>query len=356
MQNLFNFSAGPAMLPQQVLRIAQKELCSFHNTGMSIMEISHRNPIFEQVHNEALSNFRKLLNINEDYCIIFMQGGAIAQNSLIPMNLLGNSIDASYAVTGAWSHKSAIEAKKYGNIHIACFDQPFLGVPDINSWEINQNSTYLHVCTNETIDGIEFLQMPKTKIPIIADMSSHILSRQIIIEDFGVIYGGAQKNIGPSGLTFSIIKKDLLNKSMSNCPSALNWHTVYENNSMYNTPPTFAIYMAGLVFKWILEQGGVEAIEKLNIQKSNNLYEYIDSSNFYENNIDKVYRSRMNIPFQLKNHSLNQEFLDQAEKNNLFGLKGHKSVGGMRASIYNAMPMQGVEKLINFMHQFAKYN
>jgi phosphoserine aminotransferase len=290
-----------------------------------------------------------------------MQGGAIAQNSLIPLNLLGNNNNACYGITGSWSSKSAIEASRYGNITIACEQQSYLSVPDFKNWNIPQNSAYLHVCTNETIDGIEFINLDSIKskcvnIPIIADMSSHILSREINVAEYGLIYAGAQKNIGPSGLTITIVCKDLLNQSMPACPTALNWNTIDKNNSMYNTPPTFAIYMAGLVFEWLLNNGGVKSIEKKNILKAQKLYNYIDNSTLYTNNIDKNYRSRMNVPFKLKDEKLNNIFLEQAELNNLLGLKGHKSVGGMRASIYNALDINAVERLIDFMQKFENSN
>ncbi len=358
---LHNFSAGPAALPKEVLEIAQRELLSFNGSGISIMEVSHRGKLFDRVHTEALENFRTLLNIPSDYAVLFMQGGAIAQNSLIPLNLLSKNQNACYAVTGSWSNKSVIEAKRYGNITIACEQKPYLSVPDFNTWDIPQHSEYLHICTNETIDGIEFVDLSalKSKLNgkyIISDMSSHILSRQINIDDYGVIYAGAQKNIGPSGLTIAIVRKNLLNQAMPACPISLNWNNVYQNNSMYNTPPTFAIYIAGLVFKWLLNKGAVQTIEKENIAKSQKLYTCIDKSSLYKNNIDKNYRSRMNIPFKLNDESLNPQFLEQAELNNLVGLKGHKSVGGMRASLYNAVSLESVEKLIDFMQKFENSN
>jgi phosphoserine aminotransferase len=356
-----NFSAGPAALPKEVLLKAQKELLDFNGSGTSIMEVSHRGKLFDTVHNNALQDLRDLLSIPDEYAILFMQGGAIAQNSLIPLNLFGNNNNATYAITGSWSSKSATEAKRYGNVTVACESKPYLSVPDFNNWNIAQNSAYLHICTNETIDGIEFLDIESIKkravnIPIVADMSSHILSREINIADYGVIYAGAQKNIGPSGLTIAIVRKDLLNQAMPACPTALSWNTIYQNDSMYNTPPTFAIYMAGLVFQWLKQNGGIKHIEEKNILKANKLYTYIDNSSLYSNNIDKNYRSRMNVPFILKDETLNAKFLEQAELHNLVGLKGHKSVGGMRASIYNAVGIDGVDALIDFMQRFENSN
>ena len=358
---VYNFSAGPAALPKEVLHTAQKELLDFDGSGTSIMEVSHRGKVFDKVHNNALENLRVLLNIPQDYAILFMQGGAITQNSLIPLNLLGNNNNACYGITCSWSSKSAVEASRYGNITISCDEKPYLSVPAFKNWNIPQNSAYLHICTNETIDGIEFINLDIIKskcanIPIIADMSSHILSREINVLEYGVIYAGAQKNIGPSGLTIAIVRKDLLNQAMPVCPTALSWNIIYKNNSMYNTPPTFAIYMAGLVFEWLLNNGGVKEIENKNMLKAQTLYTYIDNSSLYINNIDKNYRSRMNVPFKLKNDKLNDNFLEQAEKNKLVGLKGHKSVGGMRASIYNALGIDAVEKLIDFMQKFENSN
>jgi phosphoserine aminotransferase len=352
---------------------AQKDLLNYNGTGVSIMEMSHRGKVFEHVHNEAIANLRLLLNISEDYAVLFTQGGAIAQNSLIPMNLLGK-LDgqvikkACYAINGAWSKKSAIEARKYGDIHIVsdlCSHdinaQNYTTVESIQNWDmpasIDQNKyAYLHLCSNETIHGIEFMDVPDTQIPIVADMSSNILSRVFDVNKFDVMYGGAQKNIGPSGLTFVIAHKSLLNQAMPSCPSALCWKNIYDNNSLFNTPPTFAIYLAGLVFKWLLSLGGIDAIEKINIQKADLLYKCIDQSKLYTNNIDEKYRSRMNIPFKLNDESLNAEFLEQAEQAGLLALKGHKMIGGMRASIYNAMPLEGVQALVSFMQDFENKN
>ncbi len=369
MKPIYNFAPGPAMIAKPAMEKAQKELLNFQNTGVSVMEMSHRGKIFEALHNDAINKLRTLLNISDDYAVLFVQGGAIGQNSLIPLNLLGGyAKKACYAINGAWSKKSAIEAKRYGEIKIVSdlqehdiTSQNYTTIQSPNSWDIPQISTideyaYLHVCTNETIHGIEFLDMPNTTLPIVADMSSHILSRKIDVNKFAVLYGGAQKNIGCSGLSFVIVHKSLINQSMPACPISMQWKVIAENNSLFNTPSTFAIYMAGLVFDWLLDIGGVEAIEKLNIQKANILYNYIDRSNLYYNDIDLQYRSRMNVTFRLRDENLNSTFLEQAEQNGLLFLKGHKIIGGMRASIYNSMPVDGVNALVEFMQQFEFKN
>jgi phosphoserine aminotransferase len=365
---MYNFSAGPATLAKSVLYKAQQELLNFENSGCSIMELSHRGALFEKVHNNALSNLRQLLNIPKAYHILFMQGGAITQNALVPMNLLGKKNNACYAISGTWSAKSAAEAKRYGNIH-TLFDmvatktesiQQNIGLPHIQNWHIPQkidDLAYLHICSNETIDGIEIFDMQNFKsinLPIVADMSSHILSRPINIEDYAVIYAGAQKNIGIAGLTIVIVHESMLGHAMLHCPTALNWQAISNANSMYNTPPTFAIYMAGLVFEWLLAQGGLEFMQIHNQNKAKKLYAYIDESNLYINNVDAAYRSLMNVPFKLKNENLTTTFLEQAQQYGLLGLKGHKSIGGMRASIYNAMPLEGVLTLIDFMQKFEQ--
>ncbi len=363
---MYNFSAGPSTLPKTVLQQVQKELIDFEGSGCSVMEISHRSTIFEKIHNDALNNLRQLLNIPKTHHIVFMQGGAITQNALVPMNLLGVKNNACYAINGIWSAKSALEASRYGHIHhlFNNKDKDIATIPNLKDWNIphNLNSyAYLHICSNETIDGIEIFDIQNFKqvnLPIVADMSSHILSRPINVSDYAVIYAGAQKNIGIAGLTIAIVHEDMLNQAMTHCPTALNWQAIINANSMYNTPPTFAIYMAGLVFKWLQQEGGLTNIEIQNKHKAEKLYSYIDSSNLYINSVDKVYRSRMNVPFKIKNtnenehENLNALFLEQAQQYGLLGLKGHKSMGGMRASIYNAMPLEGIDALINFMKSF----
>lgn len=354
MTQIYNFSAGPAVLPKAVLARAQAEMLDWHGSGMSVMEMSHRGKEFTSILEKTESDLRNLLNIPQNYKVLFLQGGAIAENAIIPMNLL-NGGEADYVVTGAWSKRSVEDAQAYGKIHVAATSEAdkFTHVPAYANWKLNKSAAYLHICTNETIHGVEFDGLPDAgNVPIVADMSSHILSRPIDVTQYGVIYGGAQKNIGPAGLCIVIVREDLLGKASSLTPAVFNWKTQAENQSMINTPPTYSIYIAGLVFEWLLEQGGVAAIEKVNIAKANLLYDYIDSTDFYENHVAVNNRSRMNIPFFLKDASLNEAFLKGAEASGLLQLKGHRMVGGMRASMYNAMPMEGVQALISYMKAF----
>ncbi len=354
MTQIYNFSAGPAVLPKPVLERAQAEMLDWHGSGMSVMEMSHRGKEFTSILAKTEADLRTLLNIPQNYKVLFLQGGAIAENAVIPMNLL-NGGEADYVVTGSWSKRSVEDANAYGKINVAASSEAdnFTHVPAFGSWKLNKNAQYLHICTNETINGVEFDGLPDAgDVPIVADMSSHILSRPIDVTQYGVIYGGAQKNIGPAGLCIVIVREDLLGKASPLTPAVFNWKTQAENQSMINTPPTYSIYIAGLVFEWLLEQGGVAAIEKVNIAKANLLYDYIDSTDFYLNNVAVDNRSRMNIPFFLKDASLNDAFLKGAEANGLLQLKGHRMVGGMRASIYNAMPIEGVQALVSYMKAF----
>jgi phosphoserine aminotransferase len=354
MTQIYNFSAGPAVLPKAVLERAQSEMLDWQGSGMSVMEMSHRGKEFTSILAKTEADLRNLLTIPQNYKVLFLQGGAIAENAIIPMNLL-NAVEADYVVTGAWSKRSVEDAVAYGKINIAASSEAdkFTNVPAYSSWKLNKNAAYLHICTNETINGVEFDGLPESgDVPIVADMSSHILSRPIDVTQYGVIYGGAQKNIGPAGLCIVIVREDLLGKASPLTPAVFNWKTQAENQSMINTPPTYSIYIAGLVFEWLLAQGGVAAIEKVNIAKANLLYDYIDSTDFYVNNVALKNRSRMNIPFFLKDESLNDAFLKGAEANGLLQLKGHRMVGGMRASIYNAMPIEGVQALISYMQAF----
>lgn len=360
---IYNFAAGPAMLPQEVLQEAANEMCNWHNSGISVMEMSHRGPEFMSILEDAQTNLRTLLSIPDNYKILFMQGGAIAENAIIPINLFGRekqAAKADYINTGYWSRKSIAEAKRYGDINIAAEIIPgdAKKIPAAQTWQLSDDAAYVHICSNETIDGIEFQSdidiTAQTKAPIVADMSSNILSRVIDVSKYGLIYGGAQKNIGPAGLTIVIIRDDLIGHALPFCPSAFDFKLVADNASMYNTPPTYAIYIAGLVFQWLKRQGGIAAIEATNIKKAELLYNYLDSTPFYINNIDPTCRSRMNIPFFLKDESLNDAFLSGAKARGLLQLKGHKSVGGMRASIYNAMPLDGVKALIAYMQNFQK--
>jgi len=354
MTQIYNFSAGPAVLPKPVLERAQAEMLDWHGSGMSVMEMSHRGKEFTSILAKTEADLRNLLNIPQNYKVLFLQGGAIAENAVIPMNLL-NGGEADYVVTGSWSKRSVEDAHAYGKINVVASSEVdnFTNVPAFDSWKLNKNAQYLHICTNETINGVEFDGLPDAgDVPIVADMSSHILSRPIDVSQYGVIYGGAQKNIGPAGLCIVIVREDLLGKASPLTPAVFNWKTQAENQSMINTPPTYSIYIAGLVFEWLLEQGGVAAIEKVNIAKANLLYDYIDSTDFYLNNVAVDNRSRMNIPFFLKDASLNDAFLKGAEENGLLQLKGHRMVGGMRASIYNAMPIEGVQALVSYMKAF----
>nr|WP_294842076.1 3-phosphoserine/phosphohydroxythreonine transaminase [uncultured Methylotenera sp.] len=356
MTKIYNFSAGPAVLPKPVLERAQAEMLDWHGSGMSVMEMSHRGKEFTSILAKTEADLRKLLNVPQNYKVLFLQGGAIAENAIIPMNLL-NGGEADYVVTGSWSKRSVEDANAYGKINVVASSEAegFTSVPEFSTWKLNKNAAYLHICTNETINGVEFDGLPDAgDVPIVADMSSHILSRPIDVSKYGVIYGGAQKNIGPAGLCIVIVREDLLDRASPLTPAVFNWKTQSENQSMINTPPTYGIYIAGLVFEWLLEQGGVSAIEQVNIKKANLLYDYIDSTNFYINNIAVQNRSRMNIPFFLADESLNDAFLKGAEAKGLLQLKGHRMVGGMRASIYNAMPIEGVQALVSYMQEFEK--
>lgn len=355
MTQIYNFSAGPAVLPKEVLARAQAEMLDWHGSGMSVMEMSHRGREFTSILEKTEADLRTLLSIPRNYKVLFLQGGAIAENAIIPMNLL-NGGEADYVVTGAWSKRSVEDARAYGKINVIASSEQsgFKSVPDFATWQYNREAAYLHICTNETINGVEFDGLPNAgNVSIVADMSSHILSREIDVSKFGVIYGGAQKNIGPAGLALVIVREDLLDRASSLTPAVFNWKTQADNHSMINTPPTYSIYIAGLVFEWLLAQGGVKAIEQKNIAKAKLLYDYIDSTDFYKNDIAIHNRSRMNIPFYLHDETLNSAFLKAADEAGLLQLKGHRMVGGMRASIYNAMPIEGVQALVAFMQDFA---
>lgn len=361
---IFNFSAGPAVLPKEVLAHAAAEMLNWHGSGMSVMEMSHRGPEFMSIYREAEQDLRDLLAVPANYRILFMQGGGLGENAIVPMNLvgrMGQSATVDFVHTGSWSGKSLKEAQKYANVNVAASTQAegFNRVPDVDSWKLSPEPAYVHLCTNETIDGVEYPFVPDIAArthgaPLVADMSSHILSRVIDVSKYGVIFGGAQKNIGPAGLTLVIVREDLLGHALPICPSAFNWQVVAENNSMYNTPPTYAIYIAGLVFKWLKQQGGVAALEARNIAKAELLYACLDSTDFYHNRVLPGFRSRMNVPFYLRDESLNEAFLAGAREHGLLQLKGHKSVGGMRASIYNAMPLEGVQALVDYLNTFAR--
>ena len=350
----FNFSAGPAILPKDVLLRAQSELLDWNGTGMSVMEMSHRGKEYAPIIQDTEKNLRTLLNIPKNYKVLFLQGGAVTQNFIVPMNLLGNN-SASYVISGYWSKRTFNDAQPFSNIKIAASSEGinFAKPPEISSWNYNLDDAYIHFCLNETVHGVEYFNDPnKIKVPVVCDMSSTILSRPIDVSSYGVIYAGAQKNIGPAGLTILIVRDDLLGFADKKTPSTLNWKIQSENNSMINTPTSYGIYLAGLVFDWLLNQGGLSSVEKNNLKKANYLYDYIDSTDFYINNINKINRSRMNVAFNIHNDGLISEFLLGAEKNGLFGLKGHRIVGGLRASIYNAMPFEGVVALVDYMTEF----
>ena len=354
---VFNFSAGPAALPEPVLRRAAEEMLDWHGSGMSVMEMSHRGKEFISIAEKAEADFRRLLGIPSNYKVLFLQGGALAMNAIIPMNLLGTKTSADYVNTGEWSKKSISEAGKYcrANVVATAEDRKFTYVPAQSTWQLDPNAAYVHVCTNETIGGVEYFWVPEVgNVPLVADMSSHILSREIDVTKYGVIYGGAQKNIGPAGVTFVIVREDLLDRALSITPSVFHWKEQAAADSMLNTPPTYGIYIAGLVFEWLIEQGGMQAIEARNIAKANLLYDYLDASGFYLSPVDRDCRSRMNIPFFLNDDKLNDAFLKGADANGLVQLKGHRVVGGMRASIYNAMPIEGVQALVDYMKEFAR--
>lgn len=361
MKEIYNFSAGPSALPKDVLLQIQEEFLNFGGHGTCIAEISHRSDIFEEVHAQALEDLREILHVPKRYRILFTQGGAIAQNALIPMNLLGKNKSADYLITGSWSKKSYLEAQRYGDIHLCASGEAdnFQNVPLHEHWHYRKNSAYLHICTNETIHGVELYELPRLayELPIVADVSSHILSRPFDINSYGVLYGGAQKNAGIAGLTFVIVREDLLDQAMHLCPTVFQWKTLDSANSMYNTPPTFAIYVAGLVFQWIRKMGGVESMAILNRKKSMMLYDCIDKSDgFYNNFVNHAVRSSINIPFFLARKELTARFIEEAKENGLLYLKGHKLAGGIRASLYNAMPLKGVKALVDFMNFFKSQN
>ena len=356
MTQTYNFSAGPAMLPIQVLQKIQQELIEYENSKASVMEISHRGVDFMEAAQKSEKDLRDLLKIPSNYKVLFLQGGASSQFSMVPINLLRGKSKASYANTGHWSVKAIAEGRRYCDVHV-CTDSSenkFTDIEDFKNWNIEPDSAYLHYTPNETIAGLEFDYIPDVDIPLVADMSSTILSREIDVSKYGVIYAGAQKNIGPAGLTIVIVREDLIGNVVSGQPKLFDYSTQAKNESMFNTPATFPWYVAGRVFEWLKEQGGLSAIQKINQTKAQTLYNAIDTSDFYSNPVSIRYRSWMNVPFLLADDSLNGLFLERAKEADLLALKGHRSVGGMRASIYNAMPQEGVDALVNFMNDFEK--
>ena len=368
----FNFSAGPAAMPQEVLAQAADEMLDWPDAngkrcGMGVMEMSHRGKEFLAIYTQAEADLRELLSVPANYRILFMQGGGLAENSIVPMNISALKTDASglgaadFVVTGAWSEKSFIEAEKYCRAQVAASGQAdgFTCIPDAAKWMLRDDASYVHICSNETINGVEYHSLPDlkalgSKAELVIDFSSHVASRSVDWSRVGLAFGGAQKNLGPAGLTVVVVREDLLGHALATCPSAFNYTTVAKNESMYNTPPTYSIYMAGLVFQWLKRQGGIAAMEAANVAKAELLYRTIDGSGLYFNKVHSDCRSRMNVPFFLRDESLNDAFLAGAKEAGLLQLKGHKSVGGMRASIYNAIPLAGVQALTAYMQDFER--
>ena len=373
----FNFAAGPSTLPEAVLSRAAHEMLDWHGSGMSVMEMTHRGTVYLGLFEKVMADFRRLLRLPDHYKILLMQGGATAQNALIPMNLMGANRKLDYVNTGHWSTKSINEARSYGDVHVAASSQdlpaagavpspffPFTFIPQYSEWRVRADSSYLHICGNETIGGVEFWDWPDMQaldapdVPLIVDMSSHILSRDIDLTRFAMAYGGMQKNLGIAGVTFVILDEALIRERVkapiAGCPSVFDYRKVLENDSMFNTPPTYAIYMTGLMLEWIDGQGGVAVLEKHNAEKAQLLYAALDASAFYQTRVVPAARSRMNVPFYLPDDRLYEPFLKGAQARGLINLKGHKAVGGLRASIYNAMPVQGVHALIDWLAEFEK--
>lgn len=361
----YNFSAGPAAMPEAVLRRAAAEMLDWHGSGMGVMEMSHRGKEFGAIATKAEADLRTLLAIPANFHILFMQGGGLGENAIVPMNLSRGTV-ADFVITGSWSIKSQKEAQRYCDARIAASnaDGKHTRLPDPSTWQLTPGASYVHLCTNETINGLEFQELPDlaalgSDAPLVIDFSSHVASRPVDWRRVGLAFGGAQKNLGPAGLTIVVVRDDLLGRALEICPSAFNYKTVADNQSMFNTPPTWGIYVAGLTFDWLLQQRegdltGVAAMEQRNIAKAALLYGFIDGSSFYENRIDPACRSRMNVPFFLRDESRNEVFLAGARDAGLLQLKGHKSVGGMRASIYNAMPIEGVQALVAYMREFER--
>ena len=358
MTRCYNFCAGPAALPEAVLETARDEMLEWHGAGLSIMEMSHRSPEFVAVAERAEQTLRELLAIPEDYAVLFLQGGASTQFSAVPLNLLAGKNKADYVNTGQWSKKAIAEGLRYCQVNVAASSEEskFSTIPAQDTWQLSDDAAYLHYTPNETIGGVEYFWIPQVDVPLVADMSSTILSRPVDVSEFGAIYAGAQKNIGPAGLTLVIVRRDLLGAADAKCPAMLNWETAADNDSMYNTPPTFSLYLAGLVFDWLRDQGGLLAMEQLNRRKAGKLYAAIDNSGFYANPVELASRSLMNVPFTLADAGLDKLFLQEAEAAGLLNLKGHRSVGGMRASIYNAVSEDAVDALITFMQDFEQRN
>lgn len=358
MSRVYNFSAGPAALPLEVLEAIRNDIPDWAGTGMSVMEVSHRSSEFVAVAEQAEARLRKLLGVPDDYSVLFTQGGATLQMSMAPMNLATAGATVDYVITGSWGKKAAGEARKFCSVNVAgdSSDKNFTYIPDESSWQRSDDAAYLHITPNETIAGVEFHFVPSGDTPIVADMSSTILSRPIDVSRYGVIYAGAQKNIGPAGITVVIVRNDLLDRAPPGLPHLMTWRSYAESGSMTNTPPTFAWYVAALVFQYLEDRGGLEAMAEVNARKAGKLYEAIDTSGFYSNPVQEDCRSLMNVPFVLADASLDGRFLEESAAAGLANLKGHRSVGGMRASIYNAVPEEAVDALIDFMREFERLN
>ncbi len=359
MKRVYNFSAGPSMLPMPVLERAAAEMISYGDSGMSVMEMSHRSPVYDEIIKNAEKNLRKVMNIPDNYKVLFLQGGASTQFAAVPLNLMNKNGKADYIVSGQFSGKAYKEAKKYGDVVVAATseDANFAYVPATDRSSFRADADYVHICFNNTIYGTKFPYIPDTgDIPLVADMSSCILSEPVDVSKFGVIYAGAQKNMAPAGLTVVIVREDLLGNCRADAPTMLDYKVMADNDSMYNTPPCYAIYVAGLVYEWIESIGGLEAMKKLNEKKAAILYDYLDSQDYYKAPVAKESRSMMNVTFVTGDADLDKKFASEATKAGLCNLKGHRSVGGMRASIYNAMPIEGVEALVAFMKDFAEKN
>ncbi len=354
----YNFNAGPATLPKEVLIKAQQELVDYQGLGISIMEASHRSPEFDAVCKAAEANLRELMNISDDYAVLFLQGGASMQFCMVPMNLLPEGQSADYADTGAWSAKAIKEGKNLGNVNVVCSSKEttYNYIPALDTWNTDPNAAYLHITSNNTIYGTQYAEFPDTGAPLIADMSSDILSRPLDISKFGVIYAGAQKNIGPSGVTLVIMRKDLAERTPAGTPTMLNYNTHIEKGSMFNTPPTFGIYIIKLVTEFLKEKGGIKAMEATNIEKAKLIYDEIDSDDYFSGTAKEDSRSLMNVTFNLANEDLEKKFVAEAKEAGMIGLKGHRSIGGIRASIYNAMPIEGCKTLVEFMQEFRRNN
>ncbi|HUF80875.1 MAG TPA: 3-phosphoserine/phosphohydroxythreonine transaminase [Burkholderiales bacterium] len=357
MARVYNFGAGPATLPEPVLKQVAEELLDWHGSGMSVMEMSHRGKIFIGIHAQAEADLRELLAIPKNYKVLFLQGGAAGQFSIVPMNLLRGKSVASYVNTGHWSTRAIAEARRYCKVSIAASseDAAYSYAPGQDTWKVDPAAAYVHYTSNETIGGVEFHWIPDTgDIPLVVDASSHILSRPLEVSRFGLIYAGAQKNIGPAGMAIVIVRDDLIGQAAPATPAIFDYKVQAGADSMHNTPPTFSIYIAGLVFQWLKQLGGLRKMEEINIAKARVLYDYLDQTEFYRSPVAKEDRSRMNVPFSLRNGKLDEEFLSQSRACGLSELKGHRAVGGMRASIYNAMPVEGVNKLVEFMKEFER--